>query len=100
MNPLLHPDKSFEALTAESEPSLPDALEKLASSKHRWTGYVMHRHDPTPATANVEMFAVQIMYRMTLIRETAHRHHHRHAEVDGEERKPDLQKVDAFCTST
>ncbi|KAG8160534.1 hypothetical protein KVR01_010070 [Diaporthe batatas] len=107
MNPLLHPDKSFEALTEESEPTLAEALEKLAVSKHRWTSYVMHRHDPTPATANVEMFAVQIMYRMTLIRETTHRHHHHHHnnhdddKVDEEKKsKPDMQKVDAFCTST
>lgn len=96
MNPLLHPDKSFEALTAESDPSLSEALEKLATSKHRWTSYVMHRHHPTPATANVEMFAVQIMYKMTLIRETSHRH----GKADGSKSKPDLSKVDAFCTST
>ena len=101
MNPLLHPDKSFEALTEESDPSLSDALERLASSRHRWTSYVMHKHDPTPATANVEMFAVQIMYRMTLIRERSQRHHHhRDGKTDGEKSKPDLQKVDAFCTST
>ena len=30
MNPLLHPDKSFEALTAESEPSLSEALAEAA----------------------------------------------------------------------
>lgn len=103
MNPLLHPDKSFEALTEESDPSLSEALEKLGHSKHRWTSYVMHRHDPMPATANVEMFAVQIMYRMTLIREASHRphNHHRHDKADEEKKsKPDLQKVDAFCTST
>ncbi|KAI3393556.1 hypothetical protein diail_4147 [Diaporthe ilicicola] len=100
MNPLLHPDKSFEALTAESQPTLSEALGNLTHSKHRWTSYVMHKHDPTPATANVEMFAVQIMYRMTLVREKTHRHHHRHKKTDEENSKPDLQQVDAFCTST
>lgn len=115
MNPLVHPEKSHEALSARSSPSLAEALERLAGSGHQWTSYKMHRHDPEPAIAEVEMMAVQIMYRITLIRERRrHRHHHHHQrgegkgeegkkdgeEKEGEEEKSSLQAVDAFCTST
>lgn len=111
VNPLLHPDHSFEALSAKSSPSLTDALEKLSRTKRRWTSFHMHRHDPTPAFGQPAMMAVQIMYKVTLIREgSRHHHHHRHhhpqngetnAEVDREEDEgPKLQTVNAFCTST
>lgn len=125
MNPLVHPEGTYEALSARSSPSLSEALEALAAGgsssgrhhHHRWTSYKMHAHDPEPAVAEVEMMAVQIMYRITLIREgRRHRHRHRHhhhrggGEGDGdegeeegkdeEEGKPSLQAVDAFCTST
>lgn len=98
MNPLIHPDRSHEALSAKSEPTLNEALEKLAESSHRWTSYRIHKHDPEPAIAEVEMMAVQIMYRITLIRERR-RHHHSKEESD-EGNSPELQSVDAFCTST
>lgn len=94
MNPLIDPERSHEALSAKTSPSLSEALEQLADSGHHWTSYKMHKHDPEPAIAEVEMMAVQIMYRITLIRER--RKHHQ----QGEEGKPDLQSVDAFCTST
>lgn len=107
MNPLLHPDHSFEALSATSSPSLTDALEKLSRTKRRWTSFHMHRHDPTPAFGQPAMMAVQIMYKVTLIREgSRHHHHHRHkkgeakGEVNGAEEGPNLQTVNAFCTST
>lgn len=98
MNPLIHPDKSHEALSAKSEPSLSEALEKLAQSSHHWTSYRIHKHDPEPAIAEVEMMAVQIMYKITLIRES--RHHHSKEEGGEEGNSPHLQSVDAFCTST
>ncbi|ROW06894.1 hypothetical protein VMCG_04194 [Cytospora schulzeri] len=103
INPLIHPEKSQEALTAKSSPSLSEALEKLADSGHQWTSYKMHKHDPEPAIAEVEMMAVQIMYRITLIRERRKHHHHQHGEGEREgeeEGRPSLQTVDAFCTST
>lgn len=104
MNPLIHPDKTHEALTAKTSPSLSEALEKLAGSGHQWTSYKMHKHDPQPAIAEVEMMAVQIMYRITLIREKRKHHHHRGegegGKGEGEDQGPSLQTVDAFCTST
>lgn len=107
MNPLLHPDRSFEALTANSEPyTLTEALEKLSRSKNKWTSYRMHKHDPEVAIAQVEMMSVQIMYKVTLIRER-HRRHHRSKGKEGEEQdggeedgETTLQTVDAFCSST
>lgn len=111
MNPLVHPDRSFEALTAESSPTLSEALEKLAQSKHRWTSCHMHKHNPELAIAQVEMMSVQIMYKVTLIRE-GHHHHHSHShsyhgdgqeDTQNEEEGGDgrgLEKVDAFCAST
>ncbi|KUI73590.1 hypothetical protein VM1G_09183 [Cytospora mali] len=96
MNPLIHPDRSHEALTSMSSPSLSEALEKLAESSHHWTSYKMHKHNPDPAIAEVEMMAVQIMYKITLIREKRN-HHHGNEEEDG---RSNLQTVDAFCTST
>lgn len=106
MNPLLHPDHSFEALSATSSPSLADALEKLSRTKRRWTSFHVHKHDPTPAFGQPAMMAVQVMYKITLIREgSRHHHHHRQkgeteAETNGEEGEPNLQTVNAFCTST
>lgn len=95
INPLIHPEKSHEALTSESSPSLSEALEKLSKSSHRWTSYKMHKHDPEPAIAEVEMMAVQIMYRITMIREKGNRH-----GDEEEDKGSSLQTVDAFCTST
>lgn len=109
VNPLLHPDRSFEALTASSQPyTLAEALAKLCRSRHRWTSYHMHKHDPEVAIAQVEMMSVQIMYKVTLIRERHHRHHHHHHRGEGEtgeegndgEGDKTVQTVDAFCSST
>lgn len=113
MNPLLHPEHSYEALSAHSTPTLSEALEKLSRTKRRWTSYHMHKHNPTPAYGQPAMMAVQIMYKVTLIREGSRRHHHHHhhhhhrsekkAEGESEESEdqvPNLQTVNAFCTST
>lgn len=119
VNPLLHPDHSFEALSADSAPyTLPEALARLgrrSGSRGRWTSYRMHEEDPAVAIAQVEMMSVQIMYKVTLVRERHHRQHHHHhhddthrgqgqegeagAEGDGD-RETTLQTVDAFCSST
>ncbi|KAK7747892.1 hypothetical protein SLS53_001144 [Cytospora paraplurivora] len=98
VNPLIHPDKSPEALTAKSSPSLSEALEKLAQSSHAWTSYKIHKHNPEPAIAEVEMMAVQIIYRISLFRERRHRHGGGEGEEGGE--GANLQTVEAFCTST
>lgn len=101
VNPLLHPDHSYEALSADSTPTLAEALEKLGKSKKRWSNYRMHKRDPTPAFGQPAMMAVQIMYKITLIREVPRHQHHRKGEAAGEEDPgPDLQSVHAFCTST
>lgn len=102
MNPLLHPDHSYEALSADSSPTLTEALEKLGQSKKRWTSYRMHKRDPKPAFGQPAMMAVQIMYKITLIREVPRQHHHHRgeAEAEDEESGPDFQTVNAFCTST
>lgn len=92
MNPLVHPDRSFEALTSNSSPTLSEGLEKLAHSKHRWTSYHLHTHNPEPAFAQPAMMAVQIMYKVTLIRERHRQHHH--------QEQGNLETVNAFCTST
>lgn len=111
VNPLLHPNHSFEALSADSSPTLFEALEKLARTKKRWTSYHMHKHNPKPAFGQPAMMAVQIMYKLTLIRE-GHRHRHRHhrgegktegereGEREGQGEGSNLQTVNAFCTST
>lgn len=102
VNPLIHPDHSFEALTADSEPyTLTEALSKLKgrSGHSRWTSYHMHKKDPEVAIAQVEMMSVQIMYKVTLIRERHHRRHHHQRDGEGEGEKT-LQTVDAFCSST
>lgn len=116
MNPLLHPAHSFDALSADSSPSLADALAKLARSKKKWTSFHVHAHDPRPAFGQPAMMAVQIMYKVTLVREAPprrqHRHRRRKGEVDESEEgaggdetpspspSPNLQTVVAFCTST
>lgn len=105
MNPLLHPDHSFEALSAQSSPTLSDALEKLTQTKKRWTSYHIHKHDPDPAFGQPAMMAVQIMYKVTLIREGPRHRHRRHrgeakTEQESEDEGPNLQTVNAFCTST
>lgn len=131
VNPLLHPDHAFEALTAASAPyTLAAALARHvrsgrksgSGSSWRWTSYRVHEADPAVATAQVEMMGVQIMYKVTVVRERRqrrhhHRHHrHRHGKgedegkgEDGEEEgdgegaeagEKTLQAVDAFCAST
>lgn len=109
MNPLLHPDRSAQALSADSTPyTLAEALAKLSRSRSRWTSYTMHEQDPEVAIAQVEMMSVQIMYKVTLLREKHHHHRgHRHREGEGEAEKEGeeaaektLQTVDAFCSST
>lgn len=103
MNPLLHPAHSFEALSAESSPTLSEALAKLGQSRKRWTSYRMHKHDPKPAFGQPAMMAVQYMYKVTLVREVPRSHHHHQkgeTAADGLDPGPDLQTVHAFCTST
>lgn len=111
MNPLLHPDHSYEALSAHSSPTISEALDRLSHTKRRWTSYHIHKHDPKPAFGQPAMMAVQMMYKVTLIREgSRHRHHHHHnhhhhrddseAEKEDEDEGPNLQTVNAFCTST
>lgn len=127
VNPLLHPDHAFEVLTAASAPyTLAAALARhvrKSGSGWRWTSYRVHEADPAVATAQVEMMGVQIMYKVTVVRERRHRrHHHRHHRhrhgkggdkgkgEDGEEEgdgegaeeagEKTLQAVDAFCAST
>lgn len=78
VNPLIHPDHTFEALSEKSSPTLREALAKLARSRHHWTSWRMHRHDPAPAFAQPAMMAVQIMYKVTLVRERHRHRHHRH----------------------
>lgn len=129
VNPLIHPDHTFEALSETSSPTLREALAKLARSRHHWTSWRMHRRDPAPAFAQPAMMAVQIMYKVTLVRERHHHRHHRHhhhhhhhhqedGNGDGEgkegeagdagdageqgegEANKEWETVDAFCTST
>lgn len=99
-NPLIHPDRSPEALTAGSSPSLPEALERLARSSHAWTSYRIHKHDPEPAIAEVEMMAVQIIYKISLFRERRHRRGGGEGAGEDAGGGAHLQTVDAFCTST
>lgn len=99
VNPLIHPRRSFDALSAESTPTLSDALEKLARSRKRWTSYHMHRHNPEPAFAQPAMMAVQIMYKVTMVRERRRRHKSKRDDGDDGEHR-ELETVDAFCTST
>lgn len=132
VNPLLHPDHSLEALSAATRPTLREALARLllgrptTTGRHqhqrhhqrrrRWRSWRMHKRDPAPAFAQPAMMAVQIMYRVTLVREGRrrrhHHHHHGRAEGDGDGEGGDetegegeaagatLETVDAFCTST
>lgn len=103
MNPLLHPDHAFEALSAESSPTLAEALEKLGQSRKRWTSFRIHKHNPKPAFGQPAMMAVQYMYKITLVREVPRSHNHHHkgdTASDGEDPGPDFQTVKAFCTST
>lgn len=109
MNPLIHPEHLFEALSADSSPyTLSEAMAKLARSRSKWTSYRMHEKDPSVAIAQVEMMSVQIMYKVTLIREKHHRRKH-HQDQEGESgeagggegaTETTLQTVDAFCSST
>lgn len=123
VNPLLHPDRAFEALTADSLAAALARHVRKSGSGWRWTSYRVHEADPAVATAQVEMMGVQIMYKVTVVRERRqrrhhHRHHrHRHGKgenegkgEDGEEEgdgegaeeasEKTLQAVDAFCSST
>lgn len=134
VNPLIHPDRTLEALSAETSPTLHEALARLLlgrhsshdiqSHRHRhrrstWRSWHMHSRDPAPAFAQPAMMAVQIMYRVTLVRER-HRRRRKHrrarheggeeeddgavkadeGEEDGEDEAPSMESVDAFCTST
>lgn len=94
INPLLHPDHTLDALTSDSSPTLTDALERLARSKHRWTSYKIHSREPRLAFAQPAMMAVQVMYRVTLIRERHHRHSKKEGGGEGE---VEMETVEAFC---
>lgn len=59
----------------------------------------MHQHNPEPAFAQPAMMAVQIMYKVTMIREKRRRHK-ANADDDNDGEKRELETVDAFCTST
>ncbi|EON96041.1 hypothetical protein UCRPA7_8451 [Phaeoacremonium minimum UCRPA7] len=82
INPLVHPSGENTPLHSKSEPSLMEAMDKLEP----WSTYRMHK-DPEPQIVEIDMMAVQIMYRVTVQR------------VDDAGRtKP--YSVDALVTST
>ncbi|KAJ9138712.1 hypothetical protein NKR23_g8426 [Pleurostoma richardsiae] len=64
INPLVHPAGSDAPLSAESEPTLQEALGRMTP----WTTYRMFKGEGQPAVVEVDMMAVCIMYRVEVRR--------------------------------
>ncbi|KAG6368376.1 hypothetical protein INS49_002581 [Diaporthe citri] len=90
VNPLIHPDGESEPMHMKSEPTLTEAIDKLAE-KGQLISWKIHKEDPEPAIAEVDMMGVQIIYRVTVIKSD-----NGSTDLDPDE----MDKVEAWCTST
>lgn len=68
----------------------------MAKSKRPWIGCKMWKHDPEPAIAEVEMMAVQIMYRVTVMVEGKKGK----KGEDGKRKPAETEEIEAMATST